>query len=229
MLDYAPLGFALTRGAGVGKTLLHLIYLRIEEPVAANEAGIEQAERGHGLKSLVGLCGLGSIASAAAVAKNPHALGIDSGISGEHVGGAVNILHSVGGAVGAAGLSSAGALISGVEGKSDISFPGHNLGIVASLLFFHAPVGMGHYQSRIFLRRVVAGRRIDIGGNAEAVEIVGNRVDVHFTGLVGLDGVVVHKSVGIAFVGEHILYGYIFENRLRVHIVGFLGRCCADA
>lgn len=88
---------------------------------------------------------------------------------------------------------------------------------------------MGHYQSRIFLRRVVAGRRIDIGGNAEAVEIVGNRVDVHFTGLVGLDGVVVHKSVGIAFVGEHILYGYIFENRLRVHIVGFLGRCCADA
>ena len=51
-------GFLLAGGTGIGKALLHVIYLRVEESVAAHQPCVEHAQRSNRLEPLVGLCGL---------------------------------------------------------------------------------------------------------------------------------------------------------------------------
>lgn len=142
--------FALAGGAGVGKAFLHAVDLRVEKPVAPDQAGVEHAERGDCLETLVRLCGFQGVASSAANAQDAQTGGVHSGILQQDVCGAADVFHAVGGFVRIAGSPSAGPLVGRVKCQADVALFRHALAVKSGHLLLHAAVGMRHDKGGVF-------------------------------------------------------------------------------
>ncbi|MNI74999.1 hypothetical protein D3C73_1311190 [compost metagenome] len=113
---------------------------------------------------------------------------------------AVDILDTVGRFVDAARLSFARALVGRVSGDGDVAFFGQALCVEAGHLLFHAAVRVRDDDGRVHLFPVVACRGIYVGGDFQAVQLIGDRMNVHLASFVPGNGCVVHQRERILFV-----------------------------
>ena len=144
-------GFLLSSGTGIGKPLLHIVDLRIEETVAAYQSRVEHTQRSHRLEAFVGLCHFQRIASSAADAEDTDTVGIHTGILRQNVGRAADVLHTVGWFVHVARLTLASTLVGGIKGQADVALFRHALAVKSCHLLLAATVGMRYDQGRIAL------------------------------------------------------------------------------
>ena len=219
------IGFFLTGGTGIGKTLLHIAHLRIKKSVAPHQSRVEHTERGHCLEAFVRLRGFQRITASATDAEYADAVGIHSGILRQDVGGTVYVLNAVGRLVHVARLSLASALIGCIKGKADVALLCHPLAVQTCHLLLTASVGMRHDKSGIGFRRVITGRGINIGNHRQTVQFVGDAMNVHLARLVLGNGSLIGQPERIGVVTLYrveINYGKRFCHLLldRVHCVG---------
>ena len=190
-------------GTGVGGLLqafLDGVQLRIHKAITAHQPGVEHAYGGNRLEALVALPGLQRITTAAADAQEAYAFGVDTGVVGNKVGHAVNVFDTVGGFVDVARLATAGALVGGVGGNGDIALVSQALGIQARDLFLDPAVGVRDDDGRVFFARIVVGRCVHIGGDIQAVELVGNRMDIDLARFVASDCIGVGQGERVGLV-----------------------------
>ena len=192
--------FLLTCGTGIGKTLLHIIYLRIKETISAHQSGIEHTERGYSFETFVGLCSLQRVATTATDTENTDAICIHSRILRQNIGGTADVLYTISGLVRVARLSLAGSLIGCIEGEADIACLGHTLAIQPGNLLFHPSVWVGNNKNRIAFHGIVPCRGIDIGRNFQSVQIVSNGMNVYSSLFVFRDSVSIDQSERIVIV-----------------------------
>ena len=118
----------------------------------------------------------------------------------QDVGGTVNVLDAVGGLVRLTRFALAGSLIGGIERQTDVARFGHALTVKSRHLLFHAAVGVRYDEGGITFRRVVTRRRIDIGGDFQTAEVVGNGVNIYLSICIFRNGVGIYQSPRIAVV-----------------------------
>ena len=63
----------------------------------------------------------------------------------------------------------AGALVGSIGSDGNVAKLRQALRIKPCNLFLNAAIGVGNNNGRVFLRRVVVGRGVDIGGNLQPV------------------------------------------------------------
>ncbi|MNI14953.1 hypothetical protein D3C73_682360 [compost metagenome] len=112
----------------------------------------------------------------------------------------MDVLDAVRGLVDVARLATAGPLIRRIRRDRDVALIGQALGIQAGDLLLHPAIGMRHDDGRVLLRRVIMGRGVDVGGDVQAVESVGDRMDVDLAWFVLHQRACVGQGVGIVFV-----------------------------
>ena len=170
--------------------------------VAAGIAGIEHTEGGNGFEALVGLRGLNGITTAAANAEQSQMFAIRARILADVIGGSANVLNAVLRLVGITRFATAGALVGGIEGNSDIAFFRQLLCVQSGDLLFDAAIGMGDDNGRIFFCRVVTGRRINIRRDFYAGLFlrVFHRMNIYLAGFVLCNCPGIGKGKGVVFV-----------------------------
>ena len=213
VFDFSTLGLFLAGDAGICQTLLHAVYLRVEKSITAHQSRIEHAERSDRLEPFVGLCRCQRIAATAADAENTHTVCIHTRILQQDVGGTADVIDAVGRLVRIARLALAGSLIGGIERQADITFFRHALTVKSCYLLLHSAVRVRYDEGRIAFRGVVARRRIDIGGNFQPVQVVGNGADIHLARNIFGNGIGIDQSPRVTVValeGRHICRGECF-------------------
>ena len=213
VFDFSTLGLFLAGDAGICQTLLHAVYLRVEKSITAHQSRIEHAERSARLEPFVGLCRCQRIAATAADAENTHTVCIHTRIVQQDVGGTADVIDAVGRLVRIARLALAGSLIGGIERQADITFFRHALTVKSCYLLLHSAVRVRYDEGRIAFRGVVARRRIDIGGNFQPVQVVGNGADIHLARNIFGNGIGIDQSPRVTVValeGRHICRGECF-------------------
>ncbi len=105
----------------------------------------------------------------------------------------MDIFDAICGLVDAARPTAAPTLIRGIGGDRDIAPFGEMLGIQARDLFLHPTIRVRHDDRRIFLRRIVVCRGVDVGGNIQAIELIGDRVDIDLARFVLRDRAVINQ------------------------------------
>ena len=216
--------FFLTGRRSLGDGLLRYGRVRVRRAVAVltDDAAVEHAQRRHGLDARVRLDSLQGIAAASANAQRADAVFIYAGIEGDDVNHAVNIFDAVLGLIGMAGIAAAGSLVGRVGGNRDISLFSQQLGVQAGDLFLRAAVRMGNDDSCIRCIGVVVRRRIDVGGDLNAVQVVRNRMNIDLAQHIFLNSPVVDKAVRIALVFDDIFYRHIGKGlRLAALLVKY--------
>ena len=98
-----------------------------------------------------------------------------------------------------AGSPLTGSLIGSVRRDGDIAFFCQPLGIKSGHLFFDASVGMSHHDGGIFFRGLISGGSVHVGRNFQAVQSIGDGMDIHFSFDVFHDGSFVDKTERIVF------------------------------
>ncbi len=93
----------------------------------------------------------------------------------------MDVLDAVGGLVRVARFALAGSLISSIERQTDIARFGHALAVKSRHLLLHSAVRVRHDEGGIAFRRVIVRRRIDVGGDFQTAEVVGNGMDINLT------------------------------------------------
>ena len=160
------------------KALGNRVQLRVFKSVAAHPTGVEHAQRGHRLEALVGLGRVQGVAATAADAQQAQALRIHARVAADEVRRAVDVLGAELRRVGAARLARAAALVGGVHRHGDVAHLGQALGVQPGGLLLDPAIGVGDHDRSVLLVRIVVGRGVDIGRDRQAIEVVGNRVDV---------------------------------------------------
>ena len=94
-------------------------------------------------------------------------------------------------------FTAAGALITRIGCNSDVTHTGEFLGKETGNLFFHAAVRVSNNDGGIGFFRIVAGRCVDVGSHANAVDCIGNRMNIYFTGNVFCNCIVIYQAVRI--------------------------------
>ena len=131
----------------------------------------------------------------------------------QDVGGTADVIDAVGRLVRIAWLALAGSLIGGIERQADITFFRHALTVKSCYLLLHSAVRVRYDEGRIAFRGVVARRRIDIGGNFQPVQVVGNGADIHLARNIFGNGIGIDQSPRVTVValeGRHICRGECF-------------------
>lgn len=75
-------------------------------------------------------------------------------------------------------FTATGTLEGRISSNGHITGFGQLLGIQAGDLFLDAAIGMGDNDSGIGFRRVIILRRVDVGRNRPAIEVIVDRVDI---------------------------------------------------
>ena len=104
-------------------------------------------------------------------------------------------------------------IIDGIERQADITFFRHALTVKSCYLLLHSAVRVRYDEGRIAFRGVVARRRIDIGGNFQPVQVVGNGADIHLARNIFGNGIGIDQSPRVTVValeGRHICRGECF-------------------
>ena len=226
VFDFSTLGLFLAGDAGICQTLLHAVYLRVEKSITAHQSRIEHAERSDRLEPFVGLCRCQRIAATAADAENTHTVCIHTRILQQDVGGTADVIDAVGRLVRIARLALAGSLIGGIERQADITFFRHALTVKSCYLLLHSAVRVRYDEGRIAFRGCLPDRisrfiglcadgrrRIDIGGNFQPVQVVGNGADIHLARNIFGNGIGIDQSPRVTVValeGRHICRGECF-------------------
>lgn len=141
----------------------------------------------------------------AADTENAETRSIHTGILQQNVGSATNILYTVGGFVCVARFTFAGTLISGIESKANVALFSHALAVKSRYLLFHAAIGVCDNKGRITFYRVVSCGGIDIGGNFQPIQIVGNGMDIYFACCISGESIGIDQSPRVGVVALDIL------------------------
>ena len=144
------------------------------------------------------------------------------------ISGGANVFNAVLRLVGIAWFATAGALTGGIEGNGDIAFFRQLLCVQSGDLLFDASIGMGDDNGRIFFRRVVIGRRINIRRDFYAGLFlrVSHRVNIHLAGFVLRDCPGISQGKGIV----PVIIGHAVFSKGKCHCGGkkeFCDSCAA--
>ena len=99
-----------------------------------------------------------------------------------------------------AGSPSAGPLVGRVKCQADVALFRHALAVKSGHLLLHAAVGMRHDKGGVFFRGIISGGRINMGGNLQSVQRIGDWMDVDAASHVFRDGSPVNQPPGIGVV-----------------------------
>ena len=177
--------FFLASKRGFPLTLHDISHLRAHIAVTAYVSGIEEAKGSDRLDAFIRLRGGEGVTAASADAESADTFGIDTEILLDVVDGSQDVTDPVGRFVGAARLSTALSLITGIEGNGNESRLGEFLGIKTGNLVFASTIGMCHHDSGILPGRVIVSRRINAGPTAFAYfrkirQYVGKSLTSHY-------------------------------------------------
>lgn len=129
--------------------------------------------------------------------RRPKTRGINAGILRDEVRRTVNIFSAEFRFVGIAGRAVLPP-IGSVHRNRDVAKFGQALRVETRDLLLHAAIGVRDHHGWIFLARIVVRRRVDVGGNIQAIELIFGRVDIDLARLVLRDSAVIDQ-------GERIL------------------------
>ena len=116
-------------------------------------------------------------------------------------------------------------IIDGIERQADITFFRHALTVKSCYLLLHSAVGVRHHEGGITFRRIVARRSIDVGRDFQAVQVVGNGMNIYRFRFVLRNGVGIDQTPRVAVVALEMRH--IGRNECSVLFHGFLCVYCA--
>ena len=223
--------FFLTGCRSLGNGLLRYsrIGIHCTVTVLADDTAVEHTERRDSLDARICLDGLQRIAAASADAQRADAVFIYAGIKGNDIDHAVNIFDAVLWLIGMARIAAAGSLIGRVGSNGDIALFCQQLGVQAGDLFFRPAVRMGNDDGCIRFIGIVVRRRIYVGGNLNAVQVVCNGMNIDLSRHIFLNRSVIDETVLISLIFDDIFYRYVGKGlRLSVLFVKYGQMARAD-
>lgn len=94
-------------------------------------------------------------------------------------------------------FTAAGALVTSIGRNGDVTHACKFFSKKTDNLFFHAAVRVSNNDGRIGFLRIVTGRSVDVCGNANSVNSIGNRMNIYFTDNIFCNCIVVYQAVRI--------------------------------
>lgn len=202
-----------TLGGRFGQTFLRRGLGGAQEAVAAYDAGVEHGQDGNGLDALIRLGSLQGVSAAATDAECADTVRIHARERGNDVDHAMNIFHTEGRVIEIAGRTATGTLEGGIGCHGDVAGFGQTLCVQAGHLLLDTAVRVGHDDGRILFvgLPVIACRRIDVGGNGVAVQVVRDRMDIHLAGFVLRDSAAIDQAERIGVRALDLAQGNFFQ------------------
>ena len=168
---------------------LDVCRIAVHESVPSDSAGVKHGERCHSFDPLIALRSSQRIAAAPANTQRCNSVRIYIRKGCEKVYHATDVINSVGRIVTLPRFSAALALIRGVCCNRHIAHLCKLLGKQSCHLLLYAAVGMRHGYGRILLiaHGVKIRWGINIGSNTDAIQHIGNRMDIDLTRFIVCD------------------------------------------